>query len=1277
MLEPETVGWKPVTYNLDTLEPESTTLQGFKLNNLLIGNIDQGHWISFSPLTHPHLPDTRKEVAYRDMVSSYDHLEAYAHAFPYRRPHLKVKVLLGIDTTEAMRSQTYGTRNPYVQRSPLGYSLVGTSDGFTDKSKTHDSVFYASTSEAPNLNPHINAYLSELQDSEELFKYEPGDFLPGLSQEDEKFLSIMKKGFHLDQDRNMVLPLPLKDQPTPPLNGSAVFHRARGIFFKLKEQPEKLEACIKNMQNYLDKGHVEAVSEESSYIDRHFITLFPVEQITKKKIRVVFDSAAKHKKVALNDCLLQGPDLNNRLLGVLLRFRKHSVAFAADIECMFHCFKIPESQRHLLSFFWPANNDPSRELAVFQATVHPFGNVCSPAVAIYGLHKTATLPCTPSLQIPKSSRNFILENFYVDDGLGSSASVQEATLTLQGAIALLKRYNIRLHKIISSHAETLKAFPKTEICPDVESIELSLTEAQRTLGLAWHVVSDELRLNCTIHKTGFTRRVVLSVNGSLYDPLGLASPVALNGRLLQRAIFKESAGNRPLSDKKYWDEKLSDKHYEAWKEWLLEIETVKQLSLPRCYHPEDFGIAEERTLHVFCDASDDAIGHVVYMLERNHSGTYHVSFVFASSKVSPRQATTVPRLELCAATHAALSSQRIATELRITSGQVTFYSDSRVVLGYLSNTTTRFSRYVSNRVRDILRHTSLPQWRYVKSEENPADHATRPRTTATLLTTNWFTGPSVSLLTQSKESFDEFSEILPEEIKTTVRCATTIVKDSQFIVSLLRNGHWKKTKAIVIKVLAMLERYQAARKSPPEMDRLATRAILRRIQSEQLHSLKDLLENRSRLRNDHPLISLSPFLAPDGLIRVGGRITSSHLPYHERHPILLPSNHKVSLMIIRWVHEKTMHQGRRVTMGELREQGFFIRHGRRLVDDFLKNCAACRRFRANCQNQRMADLPDDRVEKVDPFRRIGIDVFGPFFVHQGRRTRTTVGTKKIWVLLITCLYSRAIHLEILNSMSTNSFMLALKRLICIRGPCDVIRSDCGSNFIGAIKDSDSEINLETAQKELASQGILWKLNPPGASHFGGAWERKIGQVKCVLRTSIKMFQVSLSLEEFSTLLAESSNIVNNTPLAELTSDPNDIQPITPNMLLRPGGERLPASYEPSETDLRNYGKKRWSRVLMIADMFWKRWKQDYLATLRQRSKWNRETRHIKVGDVVLIRDKASRNKWPLGIVEEVIPGIDKIPRRANIRLKPTASGVKRTMQRSIHDLVILVKKEER
>lgn len=210
----------------------------------------------------------------------------------------------------------------------------------------------------------------------------------------------------------------------------------------------------------------------------------------------------------------------------------------------------------------------------------------------------------------------------------------------------------------------------------------------------------------------------------------------------------------------------------------------------------------------------------------------------------------------------------------------------------------------------------------------------------------------------------------------------------------------------------------------------------------------------------------------------------------------------------------------------------------------------------------MADLPADRVTPdKPPFSFVGVDCFGPFWI---KRARSQV---KRYGVLFTCLATRAIHLEVAQSMDTDSFINSMCRFVARRGIPEVMRSDNGSNFVGRskeLREAISEWNESQIHEFLLQRNIKWLFNPPSGSHFGGVWERCIRTVRKILVALMK--EQPLDDEGLTTLMCEVESVVNGHPITKSSDDPSDSEALTlnhllllrsgPNFLLACSGKRM-------------------------------------------------------------------------------------------------------------------------
>lgn len=331
----------------------------------------------------------------------------------------------------------------------------------------------------------------------------------------------------------------------------------------------------------------------------------------------------------------------------------------------------------------------------------------------------------------------------------------------------------------------------------------------------------------------------------------------------------------------------------------------------------------------------------------------------------------------------------------------------------------------------------------------------------------------------------------------------------------------------------------------------------------------------------------------------------------------------------------------------------------------------------------MADLPSDRVDPSTPFTYCGVDYFGPFFVKEGRKELKRYGA------LFTCMASRAIHIEIANSLTTDSFLNALRRFLAIRGPIKQLRSDQGTNFIGARNELQKALNEMDNSKikhfllEHDCDFFAFKLNVPDASHMGGVWERQIRTVRSVLASMVGSMGTQLDDESLRTFVYEVAAIVNSRPLTtDNLNDPRSLEPLTPNHLLTQKSKVLlppPGAFQSADL----YCRKRWRRVQYLVNEFWTRWRKEYLLSLQPRQKWVSHTRNMKVGDIVIVEDKNTpRNRWQLARISQTIVDHDGRVRKVKINMSSTLDKRgKRTgpvvcLERPIHKLVVLVESTE-
>ncbi len=693
------------------------------------------------------IPDNRLEIPTPDAARHHPHLKSIAQEIPELDEKAQILLLLGRDILRIhkVRKRVNGPHDaPFALKLDLGWVLVG---DVCLGSSHMPRVQCFRTNVLENGKPstftpcenhiHLKEKLSVRDDKRQRFPHAFKGHVTGrtdddlfgqlvyeqtendnklaLSIEDEVFLDTMEKEIFQDEANSWVAPLPFRHPRRPlPNNREQALNRLFSLRRTLQKKPEMKQQFIDSIQRIFDNDHAELAPALTEGQECWYLPTFGVYHPRKPdQIRVVFNSSAQYQGLSLNSVLITGPDLNNSLLGVLIRFRKEPVAVTADIQQMFHCFAVREDHRDYLRFLWFRDNDLNKDVMEYRMKVHVFGNSPSPAVAIYGLRRAAR---EGEPEYGPDTCRFVERDFYMDDGLKSFATAEEAIDLLQRTQASLAESNLRLHKIASNSAQVLSAFPPEDCVKGIKDLDLG-EEAmliQRSLGLCWEVTTDTFTFQTSSGNKPFTKRGVLSTVNGLYDPIGFAAPVTIQGRLLLRELSKG------IDD---WDTPLPAERCREWESWRDSLNDLQQLHIRRTYSSESLSKAKHTELCLFCDASSKAIAAVAYLRAVYDNEKCDVGFILGKAKLTPQHEPTIPRLELCAAVLAVEMSDFILHEIDIKPDEVHFYSDSKVVLGYIYNGSRRFYVYVHNRVQRIRQLSRPEQWHYVPSELNPADHA--------------------------------------------------------------------------------------------------------------------------------------------------------------------------------------------------------------------------------------------------------------------------------------------------------------------------------------------------------------------------------------------------------------------------------------------------------------------------------------------------------------------------------------------------------------------------
>ncbi|GBO28678.1 hypothetical protein AVEN_185716-1 [Araneus ventricosus] len=620
------------------------------------------------------------------------------------------------------------------------------------------------------------------------------------------------------------------------------------------------------------------------------------------------------------------------------------------------------------------------------------------------------------------------------------------------------------------------------------------------------------------------------------------------------------------------------------------LSTINTLNISR-YILLDYALKIE--LHGFADASEKAYGAAIYVRCLSNSGEISTNLLCSKSRIAPLKSVTILRLELCAAVLLEKLAQKTITSMKISFHSTVLWTDSTIVLAWIQKDPSVLKPFVRNRVSAIQNLTEISAWKHVPSKENRADIISRGIDPEKIQDCNlWWFGPSF---------LQDHSVVSP--------CVCSDINDNE-----LYQREFKKTPTdpvcLVVQGQEML----------PIINNCSSFTRLQRVIG--------WIKRGQQLPNSSSLINLSPFLDEEDILRVGGRLKNSNLPIERKHPILLPYNNHFSDLIINHFHVLYLHTGAEATLANIRTK-FWLIDGRNYIRKIIRKCVPCLKVSAKSSNQVMADLPSCRVNISRVFTRVGIDFCGPFSIKllSGRFKKSY----KCYICIFICFVVKSVHLEIVNSCSTDAFIGALKRFIARRGKPSDIYSDNGTNFVGAnnelrkiLKDLFNKESTGKIEDFIASEGIVWHFNPPATPHFGGLWEAGVKSLKSHLKRVVG--NTVLTHEEFSTLVTQVEAVLNSRPLCNLSSDLNDVCDfvLTPAHFLV--GSSLTALPDPDLTEVPISRLNRWQLVQRLSQIFWRKWSTDYLNRLQSRVKWRKGEKIFKENEIELVKNEDNSKK---------------------------------------------------
>lgn len=843
--------------------------------------------------------------------------------------------------------------------------------------------------------------------------------------------------------------------------------------------------------------------------------------------------------------------------------------------------------------------------------------------------------------------------------------------------------------------------PETDKLRVMTSINFSKKRGKMRTGL--DLCEDDIRSNTP---NPLTRRVLLSQIAGFYDPIGLATPAKQKGVMLVRESYQEAGKDNPTKDT--WDDPLSPKLREASIRLFEEYVRLGQIRFERSLTPPG---ALGRPLGVtFSDGSEASYGAVLYLRWETQDGVV-VRLVESKGKLTPLdQKGDVIKAELCGAVFATRLKRYFEKHCRIEVAHWVHFVDSQTILGAIQKDSYGYQTFFANRIGEIQKAGPVEDWRWVEGNLNISDIITRGASPEELdEESEWQRGPEFLGWPEA-----EWPVKMASEIVTTVADDVKRFRRKAFSAAVTRaqlqkiSGPSNTDDGVDLGDSKDEDGHPALQPPPPpkgqgltpEAERPMRKPwgvdLVRLVEPKRFSTLSKLCGtvawtrraaeswlSRKRQASSPAKWEVKGFVlsaeertaafqdlvlaAQDGaefhnttlnrlvvtkddntgLVLCGGRVQSwnedgTAVP-------LVPFQSWLGTLLAREAHEAN-HEGVAATLLRTRRKAWVVQ-GRRTVKKVVNECITCRKQRARLCQQVMSDLPQERTSRANPFEYTTLDLFGPFEVRDAVKKRAK---KKVWGIVYCCMASRAVHADLVDDQSSESFLQAYSRFTALRGHPRKLWSDRGSNFVGA-RPALRELHRHLACLQKASVENVaarngtewqWDFHPADSPHRNGAAEAAVKLIKRALN-NLGGTTGCYTWGEFQTLLYSAANLTNERPIdAKAQKQEDAVEYLTPNSLIL---GRTGQGGDMHGIDVETHPWRRLRAVQAGVDKFWSKWSELAGPNLFIRHKWHRTERSVKVGDVVWIADQnALRGQFRLGRVVTTYPDKKGVVRDADV-----------------------------
>ena len=1099
-------------------------------------------------------------------------------------------------------------------------------------------------------------------------------------------------------------------------NEDIAMKRAVQLEQKLVKSPVDLESANKILKDSFDRGVFRYLTDEELEAWTGPVHYLCMDRVYKESestpCRLTFDSSQPDKNgLSLNGCLGKGRNPLNYFGGVVLNWRAAENVACGDISKMFNQCEVRDIDVHVRRFFVRPDGLGGKEpFKVAAITVVNFGE--KPAGNIATAIKDKTAKDNESIS-PEVSKMIINECF-MDDCFISAKYDEDIDVKTKKAEEIMEQGGFRFKNWTKNGQKGEKEIGK---------------ELSRALGVYWDTEKDKIVYKVRINFSRkvrnrrlkpdssvnsidadfpqkFTKRIALKIAHSVFDPASLVQPFILKLRLAYRNIIIQEK----LKGKASWDEELQPAVRDAWVKLAKEMYQLEQISFDRSIVPPGYDDKEDPMLLLFSDGSDLGQCTAAYIRWVMKNGSVCTRLVTSRVKIASIKKVTTPMSELLAALISSRLKVWLATTLNIKLGKVIHLVDSSIVLGMVQSISLKFDTFTAPRVAEIQTNTGESTWYWLDSKDNPADIGTRGNVTPLDLDTGskWQCGPEWLVKSFSdwpiredfkkhdlpglKKEFEvlnhftnlselvSFDNLVSKETSNNTETSATTsssgnIKTSpeQSSVFDYKNYNcWNKLRRVVTCMLLWKEKCKEKEglKSTPRTELMlkAKKLLLLQMMPEtnlmlEKMKFKDLIITRDE----------------DGLVYVSGRTASAN--YNPEKLVLLSPKHPCTRLILKAMHEVN-HRGINYTVARSRIW-YWIPQAAKIVKSIKNKCVQCRRLAASAMKQIMSPLPDLRLKPAPVWHFSMVDLAGPVTVKGFGNQRTS---RKTWMVIITCLVSRAVMCYLAEDYSTDSLLLVLARHEARNGCPAVYYADLGSQIKGAdrilsvIAEEISKLDKEKIQTWASDRSIEFRFGVPHFPEGQGAVERLIAEIKKELKFITK--NRTFSFGQLETALAECSYLVNSRPLQINPGPGGEDGYVCPNDLMFGRSDKSPPIGPFESCSL----ARRLQFMRSVVMQFWDRWYTSYYQRLIKYQKWRNKSRNAKKGDIVLILDReAKKGQFTLGEIVSIKTDADNVVRKVMIRYKlkkaedssnytPTAD---KFVERNVRGLALVLTAEER